>query len=749
MRPSRPRLSCASRRLAAAAVLVGALSGGLAGPAWAALEPEAPLTVRKVAKPAPSPTPTPAAAPVLHAGWEAPAIGWASEVAVGEVRVQQGGLTYGLGRADDYAVGTSALGVAMRGRRDDLAWTYKSTTDRQNAQWLLSEINLTGTFDDKSRFAVGDEQVQAGPLVMEAVPVRGVHAALGPERLNTRVFFGQDRPALNAPTPQRVLTGIESDLAPATGWPVYARAVFADAPGQGRWGSAASLGSRLQLGTAQLAGELAASTSAGPADAAWNLEAHVPIQGTSLGASYVRLGPQFQVIRGLNLAPEGGHEAWSAGWDAPLPHDWRARLSLSDMRSNLGGQPTFARLAQRAGEATLVWAPPGALGVGLSYGRMHLRSGAGDWDLESDYHRVSSEVRFPTPYSGQNRLYWQWWQNAIAGRDAQATHQLGLRLGRLLASPLSANEAFTLNAAGPARLTHTLLWESPMAKDHAQLTARAYFDHPTSAAFDASAQLGCALGLQVPTSATESLQATAQADRRLDGTFSSVRWTLGYTARFGSPHRVEADPAARIAGRVQLLAGTPDLPVDRLSVVLDRVRRIGLDADGRFAFDNVPPGPHAVTLDTARLPIAFAVPIATLTRHVEITPGRRLEELVYSVGPAHHLEGRVTLATGAGAGFVGIRLEGPEPAETWTDADGRFAFDGVPAGHVVVRLAPPPSDGDYTWGDQAVELELAGGRTPPAIAFTVAERTRPIRRITLTAGTERLEVVPARRATRR
>jgi hypothetical protein len=706
-------------------------------PATASAEPPVmivgePLTVRELPRaaektPLPSVTPSPmlrAAAPVTAA------FGWTQAVPAGEIVLQQGGFAQGLGVADAPGIGTSAVGLAMRGAQEGVRWTQKATVDRQNAQWLLGEFNLTGEFQGHTHLAVGDEPVIAGPLLVEPLPLRGVHAALSPGGVDTRLYLGEDRPVLNNATAARTTAGLEAAWQLA-GLPLRARGVLHEATEGERWTSAASLGSTVDWLGARLGGELAASAAAGPGDTAWTLDAQVPLGPSALAATFVRMGPHFQPVRHLNLPQEGGRESWQATWAMPLGPAWRAHAQFLDTKSNLGGQPEAPRQAQRMGMAGLMWAPEQGPSASMSYGRTHFRSDAPAYAYASDHHRLSSEVRFRLPFATQSRLAWEWWNNAQAG-GASSAHQWALQSGRLFQTPFSFSEALTLSPGATMRIGHGLGWEGSWPKSRFQADARAFYDHPLDAPADPSSQLRLTMGLSASISPLDSMNLTGQVDRRLDGQLASARWGLYYTTRFGGGTRAAASgPAARIAGRVLLAPDTPPLPADCLTAVLDRVQRVALDAEGRFAFEHLSPGPHTVELDTARLPLAFAIARTRLTHPVTLAPEQALTDVTFVVGPSHRVSGRVTLPSGRPVGFMGLALEGEEPMETWTDDEGRFVFEGVPAGQVRVRLTSAPPGADYTWDPGETVVELAGGKSPAALAFTVMERPRMVHKVTL------------------
>jgi len=161
-------------------------------------------------------------------------------------------------------------------------------------------------------------------------------------------------------------------------------------------------------------------------------------------------------------------------------------------------------------------------------------------------------------------------------------------------------------------------------------------------------------------------------------------------------------------------------------------RLLATDARGRFAFNDLTPGTHFLTLDAAG---AGLERVPSLRMPLELTlEGGESANVEIALTESARVHGRVALAdttgaTAAGTGFANVLVElrrDDEIQRRLTDAEGRFDFRDLRPGRwelAVVRAELPL---DHVLARESVTLDLAPG-ADEAVDFVVQHRPRPLR----------------------
>ena len=178
------------------------------------------------------------------------------------------------------------------------------------------------------------------------------------------------------------------------------------------------------------------------------------------------------------------------------------------------------------------------------------------------------------------------------------------------------------------------------------------------------------------------------------------------------PLGIELVEAAALEGGLAFPDGTPVTSGEVVLESLDERRlwreaRVG--ADGRFVLERLHPGRYLVFMDWW-VPMHRAAPVPS---ELALAPGQRGElELVLGAGPCA-LDGRVLGSDGQGYAGASVEVlvevdEGrPRPIASCTiDEQGRYAFEGLPPGRVLVRFpCCPGSSYDEAPPPRALDLE--------------------------------------------
>lgn len=196
---------------------------------------------------------------------------------------------------------------------------------------------------------------------------------------------------------------------------------------------------------------------------------------------------------------------------------------------------------------------------------------------------------------------------------------------------------------------------------------------------------------------------------------------------------IEGDVFADLDGDGRRGPGEPGLP--GLTVIVDGIKEgaVETDRDGRYRLARVAAGPHSLRLEVRRLPADYDLispPFVEVV--VEQRQTRRVDFVVQPLG---QVEGRVRrvvvaedgAATAAGpAASVSLFLRrGEEVWQTYSDAEGRFAFDNVRAGEYELFVDPAglPAGAAAEPASRAVVVGI--GKAVGGLDFTVREAARP------------------------
>ena len=197
--------------------------------------------------------------------------------------------------------------------------------------------------------------------------------------------------------------------------------------------------------------------------------------------------------------------------------------------------------------------------------------------------------------------------------------------------------------------------------------------------------------------------------------------------------RAGAVSAVRLTGsvegwvRLKTLAGITGAAAVR--IVLDGARTAVSGTDGRYVFDKVPEGAHAVGIAMEELP-ADLDPGQLQQIQVTVQP-RRAARADFDVLPLTAVAGRVTGPGTAALEGIVIRMK-PGNRYTRTRKDGSFTFYNVREGdyEVMVDSGTLPEGAEAPSPGSAVGAVRIGGPAPALeFRFTVKSTSKPIRRV--------------------
>ncbi len=161
--------------------------------------------------------------------------------------------------------------------------------------------------------------------------------------------------------------------------------------------------------------------------------------------------------------------------------------------------------------------------------------------------------------------------------------------------------------------------------------------------------------------------------------------------------------------------GVPDVrlpPLAGVEVVLDRWRRTRTDSDGRFTFEAPGPGEHRVE---AVLP---SQPGAYFTAPSAVTAAAGGETRFAMTFSAARLSGTIRSDAGLPLAGVRLRLEGADDATATTDSSGEYRFSAR-AGDARVAVIAESLPPGYALGELAPQSRRLAPGAPAVADFTV------------------------------
>ncbi len=132
-----------------------------------------------------------------------------------------------------------------------------------------------------------------------------------------------------------------------------------------------------------------------------------------------------------------------------------------------------------------------------------------------------------------------------------------------------------------------------------------------------------------------------------------------------------------------------DEPMDSIKVLLDGIKSVYTDENGKFTFRFVPPGRHKIYLDLGVLPAEVGTEGEAKTLRIGPFESRYVEFKIARLG---RVEGRLFVDLNVNNVFDNhdLPLEGClvslNGKKTWTWDDGRFIFANVPPGSYTVKV---------------------------------------------------------------
>ncbi len=180
----------------------------------------------------------------------------------------------------------------------------------------------------------------------------------------------------------------------------------------------------------------------------------------------------------------------------------------------------------------------------------------------------------------------------------------------------------------------------------------------------------------------------------------------------------------------------PDEPgLAGLKVIIDGMQAAAVetDRDGRYRLARVAAGPHSLRLEVRRLPANYDL---LSPQFVEVVVEQRQTRRVdFVVQPLGRVEGRIqrvvvaedgAVKAAGNAGSVSLFLRrGEEVWQTYSDAEGSFAFENVRAGEYEIFVDPAALPAGLTAEPASRPVVVGIGKTVGDLGFTVREAARP------------------------
>lgn len=176
-----------------------------------------------------------------------------------------------------------------------------------------------------------------------------------------------------------------------------------------------------------------------------------------------------------------------------------------------------------------------------------------------------------------------------------------------------------------------------------------------------------------------------------------------------------------VQGIVREAALSGPQPAANVSVILDHYRTAVSDATGRYAFSDVPEGPHEVALNIEELPTDYEPGPANLSR-VNVEP-RAITRTDFNVLRLANLSGKLVAPKDVQIDSVVIRLAGTKLYTTPYD-DGTFAFYNLYEGQYQVEIDTTTFPDGYLLSSPA-RVSVAASSTNPAPPIEFELKLKP------------------------
>ena len=214
----------------------------------------------------------------------------------------------------------------------------------------------------------------------------------------------------------------------------------------------------------------------------------------------------------------------------------------------------------------------------------------------------------------------------------------------------------------------------------------------------------------------------------------SFKWGGSLPAGNIDQYTIQRIPLTGIVeGFVHVRTADGQQPASGVAIKLESGKTALTDANGRFRFDDVPEGAHAVAIDMQQLPAEYN-PGQTIISSVTVGP-RRVTRADLDLYALSSFAGRVTVSGSAALdsleGIV-IRLE-PGGRYTTTLKDGSFAFYNLPDGNyeasIAVGTLPPEAQ---LKSPSKAPVSVRSGSVLRAVEFQLERKPveeKPVRKV--------------------
>ena len=188
-----------------------------------------------------------------------------------------------------------------------------------------------------------------------------------------------------------------------------------------------------------------------------------------------------------------------------------------------------------------------------------------------------------------------------------------------------------------------------------------------------------------------------------------------------------------LEGFVNVLMASAKQPAPGISVVLESGRSALTDSSGRYRLEDVPEGPHTVSLDMEQLPADYNP--GPDTKGSAIVGPRKIARVDLDVYALSSFSGKIISRPNSSFETlegVLIRVE-PGGQQTTTLTDGSFAYYNLLEGSYQVSIAietlPPDA---ILKSEPTVSIQVQNGIVPAPLQFEIERRPeekKPVRKV--------------------